>query len=88
MMTKKRCWTAKSIDFVVVATPPSVHKVHTIAALERGCHVLCEKPLATSVAEYDEIIAAADRYERMVAVSHEKRFNPGFEKIKEVIDGG
>ena len=77
---------SESLDFVVVATPPAMHKIHSIAALKHGCHVLCEKPLATSVAECDEIIAAAARHQRIVSVSHEKRFNPGLEKIKQLID--
>ncbi len=46
-------------DVVVVATPPWLHTAHTLAALRSGRHVLCEKPLATSVTEATQLATAA-----------------------------
>jgi predicted dehydrogenase len=45
-------------DLVDVCTPPKTHAPLTIEALENGAHVLLEKPMATSLAECDQIIAA------------------------------
>ncbi len=48
-----------SVDAVFVSTPNSLHGPHTLAALRAGKHVLCEKPMAVSVAEAREMVAAA-----------------------------
>ena len=77
-----------SLDAVVIATPPKTHAQLATAAVERGLHVLLEKPMATSVAECDQVIAALDKQETVFTLSHEKRFNPGFEKIREIIHDG
>jgi len=63
-------------EAVVVAAPTSEH--HTVAgkALDAGCHVLVEKPLATSLAEADDLISKADTAGRFLAVGHVERFNP------------
>src|SRR5690348_9551283 len=48
------------LDAVVVALPDALHRDAVVDALERGLHVLCEKPLALSPVECDEIEAAAE----------------------------
>ena len=48
-----------SVDAVIVATPPGAHVVPTVAALEAGKHVLCEKPLARTVSDAEQIVKAA-----------------------------
>jgi predicted dehydrogenase len=79
---------APDIDAVVVATPTSTHYSLTLAALEAGKHVLCEKPLATSTAECDELIAAAERAERILFVGHTFIFNPAVRMMRELISAG
>lgn len=76
------------LDAVVIATPPATHARFASEAARRGIHVLLEKPMAVSVPECDEIIQAAEQNHVVVALSHEKRFNPGFEEIKRIIDAG
>jgi predicted dehydrogenase len=56
-------------DVVAVCTPPALHRAQTLLALEAGCHVFLEKPLAESLAEADEIIHAADRARRTVVIN-------------------
>src|SRR5947208_5926089 len=48
-------------DVVAVCTPPQCHREHAGLAIERGCHVFLEKPLAENLDQADDIIAAADR---------------------------
>src|SRR5215218_7474673 len=49
------------VELAVIATPSHVHADQAIAALERGKHVVCEKPMALSVADADRMIAASQR---------------------------
>jgi predicted dehydrogenase len=67
-------WSAS--DAVVVAVPTPQHHAVAGAALDAGCHVLVEKPLAPSLAEADDLIARADAAGRFLAVGHVERFNP------------
>ena len=64
------------VDAVVVAVPTIGHLAVARAFLERGVHVLIEKPIATSVAEADELVALAARHGATLAVGHSERFNP------------
>lgn len=80
--------SSEQIDALVIATPPQTHAPFAIAAAEHGIHVLVEKPMARTVQECDAMIEAATTNGTILTISHEKRFNPGFEKIKEIIDSG
>jgi predicted dehydrogenase len=51
----------KDVDAVLVCTPPHIHAEVTIAALENGKHVLCEKPLCRSMSEADAMVKTAER---------------------------
>ena len=75
-------------DVVVVATPPDSHAGLCVEALERGLHVLCEKPFATDVQDADRVLAAAAAAGRQVAVNHEFREKPIFRAVKQGIDSG
>jgi predicted dehydrogenase len=77
-----------SVDAVIVATPTSTHAALTTRALEAGKHVLCEKPLASTVAECDEVIEAAEQAERVLMVGHTFIYNPAVRRMKEFVDGG
>lgn len=62
------------IDLVTITTPPHAHEELAIAALERGKYVLCEKPLAASVASARRIAAAAARHPGRLAVGYQLRY--------------
>ncbi len=77
-------WSAS--DAVVIAVPTPQHHAVAGAALDAGCHVLVEKPLATSVAEADDLIAHADTSGRFLAVGHVERFNPVIRACRHLMD--
>jgi len=75
-------------DIVDVCTPPKTHKALTVEALDALSHVLLEKPMATSLAECDEILAAAQRVNRKVCLAHSDLFYPAFMKARELLERG
>ena len=69
-------------SLAIIASPPRWHAAQTIAALARGWHVLCEKPIAASSAEAASMIAAAGAAGRVLAIGHYKRFFPSSTYLK------
>lgn len=61
-------------DIVTICTPPELHVEQSLMALENGCHVFCEKPLAGSLAEADKLVTAAAKAERFVVVNNQFPF--------------
>jgi predicted dehydrogenase/nucleoside-diphosphate-sugar epimerase len=76
------------IDAVHVLTPPSSHCAITLQALDLGCHVLVEKPMADSVAECDQMIARAREKGLVLSVNHSDRFDPVVLKAIELVTSG
>ena len=74
------------LDAVVIAVPDPAHRDAVLKALRAGVHVLCEKPLAVSVAECDEIIAA--RGDRVVQCGYMKLYDPAVERMVELLGNG
>lgn len=72
---------AADIDVVLIAAPDQYHAEIALAALSRGKHVFCEKPLCFSVAEAQQIARARDASGRVVQVGYMKRFDPSYEKL-------
>ena len=77
-----------NVELVIVATPNHLHAPQAIAAMEAGKHVLCEKPFAMSQAEADQMIASSQRTGRMLTVYQNRRFDPHFQKVREIVDSG
>lgn len=75
-------------DIVVIMTPHPFHAEITIRALEAGCHVLCEKPMAVHAGEADAMIAAAERTGRLLAVNLQFRHRPEVIAAKRLLDEG
>jgi predicted dehydrogenase len=76
------------LDFVDVATPPRSHTPAVLEALERGYHVLCEKPLALDLAEIGEIRRAARRSNRAVFTVHNWKYAPLFRRLHGLLRAG
>lgn len=77
-----------AVDAVVIATPHWQHAELAINALKSGLHVLCEKPLSVTVAQSDEVLEAAAQSRGMFVVVHQKRFEPAFLYVKQLLDSG
>ncbi len=67
---------AGAADAAVLAVPTEAHLGLGVALLEMGVHLLVEKPVAATVPEADDLIAAADRAGKLLGVGHVERFNP------------
>jgi predicted dehydrogenase len=76
------------IDFVNVCTPSGLHAEHAIAALEHGKHVLCEKPMALTVADAERMRDAAKKADRMLFVVKQNRHNPPVAFTKRLMKEG
>lgn len=76
------------IDAVSVCTPNYLHAPISIAALKAGKHVLCEKPMATSKEDGEEMIKAAEASGKKLMIAHNQRFVPSHQKARELIEQG
>tara|TARA_R100000027_G_scaffold5589_1_gene4563 strand:- start:6759 stop:7901 length:1143 start_codon:yes stop_codon:yes gene_type:complete len=80
---------AESIDILVVCSRlPGEHAEPLAAAMERGIHVYCEKPLAASLREVDGIVDQAARMGLRIAVAHLGRYAQVFQEAKRMIEAG
>ncbi len=75
-------------ELVTVATPSYLHVKCAIAALEAGKNVVCEKPLSDKVSDVDMMIKAARKNKKIFAPFQNKRHDPLFLKMKEIMDSG
>jgi predicted dehydrogenase len=75
------------LDAIVICSPDFTHKQAVLAALARGLHVFCEKPLCYGAAEADEIIAARDKAGKVVQVGYMKRFDRSYEAALDALPG-
>lgn len=71
----------REIDIVYVVTPVGLHRDHTIAAAAAGKHVICEKPMARSVAECDEMIGACQRAGVKLSIGYRLQFEPHHQEL-------
>jgi len=72
------------VELVTITTPPSEHLEISTAFLERGKHVLCEKPTALNAKEAEELVAAAEKHPELIAlIDHELRFLPAWRAARE-----
>ncbi|MBA2581361.1 MAG: Gfo/Idh/MocA family oxidoreductase, partial [Thermoleophilaceae bacterium] len=77
-----------ALDAVVVATQVPTHAQLALRVLAAGKHCFVEKPLAQSVSEAEQVVAAAHDSRRVLMVGHLLEYHPGVERIKELADSG
>ncbi len=75
-------------DAVDICTPTSTHHEIAMAAIAKGAGVVCEKPLAASVAEAEEIVDAAERAGVPLYPAHDGRFVPALARLRELVAAG
>ena len=76
------------VDIVYIGTPDKLHKEHSLKAIEAGKHVLCEKALAKSVEDAQEMYAAAERNNVMLQDGVWTRFFPAVEHARSLMEAG
>ena len=78
----------KSVDAVSVCVANAYHAETTIKALRSGKHVLCEKPMAISLEDCEEMIKEAERSGKRLMIGHNQRLTPAHRRAKEIIASG
>jgi len=76
------------VDAVYIGLPNHLHSEWTVKALQEGIHVLCEKPFAISLDEVDAVIAARDKFGKVVAEAFMYRHHPQTKIVKEWVQEG
>ncbi|MBN1350724.1 Gfo/Idh/MocA family oxidoreductase [candidate division KSB1 bacterium] len=76
------------IDAVIIGTPPDLHAAHAELFAANGKHILCEKPMASTVQDCQRIIDACKANGVKLQMGHMKRFMRGNQKVKAIIDSG
>lgn len=76
------------VELVVVALPSMLHTQASLEALAAGKHVVCEKPMAISLSDADRMVAAAASGDRILTIFQQRRYNPDFVKVQEIIRSG
>ncbi|MDR1172018.1 MAG: Gfo/Idh/MocA family oxidoreductase [Bacteroidales bacterium] len=74
------------LDAIVVITPNDTHKDVVIAALEADKHVFCEKPMAITVADCNEMLGTVERTRKVLQIGHQRRHSPEWKLLVETIN--
>ena len=86
--TAEKLLACEDIDAVSICTPNFTHAALTVAALRSGKHVLCEKPMATTPEECEEMIEAAREANKLLLIAHNQRYSTLHQRAKELLDEG
>ncbi|SEB27319.1 MULTISPECIES: Gfo/Idh/MocA family oxidoreductase [unclassified Paenibacillus] len=78
----------ESIDVVHVCTPNDSHSVITVASLEAGKHVMCEKPMAKTSAQAQAMLEAAQRTGKKLSIAYQNRFRNDSQYLKQMCEEG
>lgn len=85
-VTSVEAFVEAGLDAAVIATPNRTHADLGVALLERGVHVLVEKPIAATIEDAQRLIDAAKANDRVLMVGQVERFNPAVEAVKRAIE--
>ncbi len=73
---------------VAICTPNHLHEIHVVSALAAGAHVLCERPLALTIAGVERVLQASDKYGKRVMVGMNHRFRSDVQAVRGFLAGG
>ncbi len=76
-----------AIDVIYIVTPPGLHAAHTIRAAKTGKHIICEKPMAVSVAECDAMIEACREAGVKLSIGYRLHYHPIHQEVKRLASG-
>ncbi len=76
----------EELDVLNVCTPNYLHRVHTIAGLQKGINVVCEKPMAMSSADCEQMIQVANENDKKLFVVKQNRHNPPVAEVKRLLE--
>ena len=79
---------AERLDIVSICLPPTLHAEYSIKAMDMGCHVICEKPMAASLEECDRMLEAAKRNHVLLSIVCQMRYYTQFARLKKLLDDG
>ena len=77
----------EDLQAISICTPPKSHLSITQQAADRGIHVLCEKPMASTVSDCQAMIDICSRQSVVLQIGHKKRFLPAIQRLKEISEG-
>jgi predicted dehydrogenase len=84
----KKMIAKEALDGVVILSPHTLHFEQTSTCLDRGIHVLSEKPLTCTIAHAKALIAKAQKVKRVLMISYQRHFEPTFRYMREQIAKG
>lgn len=76
------------LDAVEILTPHSLHFKQAMECLDKGLHVLIEKPMVCTIREAEELISKSERVKRQILVSYQRHYQPKYRWIKNLINSG
>lgn len=86
--TYQELFECDDVDIIYVATPHHAHLAYTLAAIEHGKHVLCEKPMGVNKAQVERMVSAAREHGVFLMEGLWSRFNPSIKHVVSLIDSG
>ena len=84
----KEMLAKSALDIVSVCLPNFLHAEVTIAALNAGAHVICEKPMAATVAQAEQMNAIAATNNRRLMIAYNHRYRPDVQWMRRIIQAG
>jgi predicted dehydrogenase len=81
-------WEVPNLDAISIAVPNYLHAPIAIEALRRGLHVLCEKPMATTLEEAKEMVATAEEQSKRLMIGMSQRFKPESLALRSMVERG